>query len=97
MPGTRCSWDLSSILKSVPAMGKYYWKSAKQEKDCSERSWWDCLGVGIVQVGQEEKYTAEGPQVGRKRGLGTRDFKTEQTGGRDGSLWYQTSNLGRDG
>ena len=62
-------------------MGEFYRKSAKQEKNCSETSGWECLGVGIVQVGQEEKHTSEGPQERKTVGLGTRDFKTGQPGG----------------
>lgn len=49
--------------------------------------------MGIVQVGQGEKCTSKGPQVKRKRGLGTRDFETRQTGGSGGSQGYQTCNL----
>lgn len=41
---------------------------SRQHNNCSERSWWDCLGVGIVQIGQEEKYIPEGPQVREKGG-----------------------------
>lgn len=74
-------------------MGEFYWKLAKQEQDCSERHG----GVGIVQVRQGEKYTPEGPQVGRKKGFGTRNSKTGQTGRSGGSVGYQTCNLGGDG
>ena len=34
--------------------------------------------MGIVQAGLGETYTPEGPQVGRRRGLGTKDFETRQ-------------------
>lgn len=39
----------------------------------------------------------EGPQMRRKGGRGPRFLKTGQTGGRSGSLGYQTCNLGADG
>lgn len=62
---------LSSVEKPVPAVvGECSWKLAKQEKDYSERWWWECLGVGVSQVGLGEKSISEGPQVGRRRGLG---------------------------
>lgn len=91
--GRRCNWGLSSVEKSAPAAVE----GILLESSKTRKGLFRGIMVGIVQVGQGEKCTPEGPQMGRKRGLGTRDFETGQAGGSGGRLGYQTCSLGGDG
>lgn len=72
--GIRCKCGLNYRRKVYTAAAEVILLEISKTR----KTWWGCLGVGIVQAGLGETYTPEGPQVGRRRGLGTKDFETRQ-------------------